>query len=633
MGHTTLNSSRTARKVIMHRKQDLWLVPLSSDLGEKQQKDVDQDEPKDVVTHHFKVHTAEATTPKPTSSKVLPKPASDVDIHAVPNPIPDTGLTTSIRPSVASATQQSFSPFNPLPSSTPPPGASFGAGFSPLPLLASFAATTSMATVSSTLSLSGKPSVSSGSGQHQDSPSQPPKHLPTVIIVLITIGIAFLLLGVYVSYRMCTRPRKHTRPTPSLPILQDDYPEKEAGDEESFFGGKERVSGRESNALWTWTQYSQPSSLYKPPSATLGNQGKPAVSPRQANYEQTKAPHTSFNAKTGGPFAAPIARVPSAPTRAGRRVSVMSASVYPGSPQSTRTAHDVGLAFGGASPLTADGTPVLQRSNTKSSPGRLAKNRRSMRYSVYDRTQSTDMGEAGTDAYGGAQVMSPTPSPPKVVLTRSHSVQGRARVQAPYAPGSLLRASSTVSAFGSAENPFNDSQYILPPLSPALKSDALREQDTKALTSALGLASPTPLSPHLTLYPDDSVTLAGTRRQSRVGGLGRPRSSTLSPGMEASARLGHLMLEDFNSMASLPSARTVAGTAENPAPARTKSTRKRADEKPPRVPSPPPMPSLAQMAMAHTHGEEFADYRSPTYSIYGLYEAERKSHIPGGGGY
>jgi hypothetical protein len=51
----------------------------------------------------------------------------------------------------------------------------------------------------------------------------------------------------------------------------------------------------------------------------------------------------------------------------------------------------------------------------------------------------------------------------------------------------------------------------------------------------------------------------------------------------------------------------------------------RADDKPPRVPSPPPLPSLTQMGLAHANPEAFANYRSPTYSIYGLYEADRKS--------
>lgn len=96
--------------------------------------------------------------------------------------------------------------------------------------------------------------------------------------------------------------------------------------------------------------------------------------------------------------------------------------------------------------------------------------------------------------------------------------------------------------------------------------------------------------------------------------------------MEASARLGKLMLGEFQSMASLPSSKAVAGVASGSGSSKTKLvTRKRVEELPPRVPSPPPLPSLAQMALAHTNPDDYETYRSPTYSIYGLYEADRKS--------
>jgi len=57
------------------------------------------------------------------------------------------------------------------------------------------------------------------------------------------------------------------------------------------------------------------------------------------------------------------------------------------------------------------------------------------------------------------------------------------------------------------------------------------------------------------------------------------------------------------------------------------SVKKRVEDKPPRVPSPPPIPSLAQMALQHADPEGYADYHSPTYSIYGLYDGERKSRL------
>ena len=113
----------------------------------------------------------------------------------------------------------------------------------------------------------------------------------------------------------------------------------------------------------------------------------------------------------------------------------------------------------------------------------------------------------------------------------------------------------------------------------------------------------------------------------------RARSVIMSPPLDAGARLGKLMMGDFQSMGSLPSTRNVGdGSTGGPPRVPGKGVqRKRVEEKPPRVPSPPPMPSLAQMAMSHGNPQAFEDYRSPTYSIYGLYEAERKSRAQDAG--
>ncbi|RPD66130.1 hypothetical protein L227DRAFT_570049 [Lentinus tigrinus ALCF2SS1-6] len=337
-------------------------------------------------------------------------------------------------------------------------------------------------------------------------------------------------------------------------------------------------------------------------------------------------------------------------------------SIYPTSPQSTNTNAAIGLAIGGTSPLTADGTPVLQR---KPSGDRVSKSsRKSHRHSL----AATEY----LDIYGGAQVTSPNPTsgsapspigPIKSAMRKSTSIhanpQGRARVvKVGYTPGgAALRASSTVagittlrragdrtSMVGQSEE---DMQHMLPPLSPALKSDARRERDTRALASALGLTSPSPQdhrlqSPVPTICPDDSITLAGDRTRHKNGMHSRVHSEAMSPGTEASARLGNLMLAEFTSMASLPSTRTVAGVPTSGSKARVVPRKNvnanagvsisRADDRPPRVPSPPPLPSLAQMAMAHANPDEYNDYRSPTYSIYGLYEAERKSRMQAGDG-
>jgi len=61
-----------------------------------------------------------------------------------------------------------------------------------------------------------------------------------------------------------------------------------------------------------------------------------------------------------------------------------------------------------------------------------------------------------------------------------------------------------------------------------------------------------------------------------------------------------------------------------PAPLKMES---RAGDKPPRVPSPPPLPSLAQMALEQHNPVAYAEYRSPTYSIYNLYDDNQRGAV------
>ncbi|KAI0374884.1 hypothetical protein BV20DRAFT_986829 [Pilatotrama ljubarskyi] len=632
---------------------------------------------------------------------------TEVDANAVPVPAPDTGVHVSaIHPGILPV----------IPSQAPTtltvPAHSVTSGFSPLPPLTALVTTTAL---SGTLVPTGSPTGTSralSDAQADSTSGHGSKHLPVVLIVLVSVGVVFFLLGAFIVYRARTRPRQRSCPTPSLPIFQDPFADQDMKvDDESLFGGKERASAvvrPNSNGLWTWTQYTP-----KPSAQALGNKAPtfdlvfpdpPRPAPTALFFEKNMPPlppppapaHVPppSNPATMNP---PLQQMQSALTRAANRVSALSMSIYPASPQSTS---GIGLALGGMSPLTADGTPVLQR---KPSTSRLSKSRRSMRHSL----AATEYLDMQADIYGGAQVASPFPSRPapepaptsaapttplpKPALRKSTSIsvhgqnQGRARVKAPYTPGAgaVLRSSSTVAGITTlARGAGNRSsvmvpsgeremqmQYALPPLSPALKSDGGRERDTRALTSAMGLASPgpdssglpMPVSPQPTLYPDDSITLAGDRQRprpedrehqrekgttGRSGTHHRVQSEAMSPGMEASARLGNLMLAEFTSMASLPSTRTVANapgtTAGSSAksrgvPRKTVNARAegqgRTDDKPPRVPSPPPLPSLAQMAMAHANAQEYADYRSPTYSIYGLYEAERKSRMPSEAGF
>ncbi|KAH7919018.1 hypothetical protein BV22DRAFT_1041292 [Leucogyrophana mollusca] len=249
-----------------------------------------------------------------------------------------------------------------------------------------------------------------------------------------------------------------------------------------------------------------------------------------------------------------------------------------------------------------------------------------------------------TFAYGGMDVGSP-PMPSDTKKAAANG--GRARIKSTYyTPGAYPRT-STAPPTASAQAPNQNYNGLHPHHALGLnRSDSHRGRETHALTSALGLTSPPPPpSPQPTLYPDDSMSVYGDSKKVAVTGSGRnqkkpvPKNTTgydkLSSPPSESATLGSLMLVDFaasKSTASLVNIRpseAAREAREGQASAASRqmkpSLKKRVEDKPPRVPSPPPIPSLAQMALAHTNPEAYADYHSPTYSIYGLYDADRKS--------
>ncbi|TCD63619.1 hypothetical protein EIP91_005170 [Steccherinum ochraceum] len=564
---------------------------------------------------------------KPAKKKTAhhrPKPkqlASDVNANAVPDPAPDTGITHTYIYYTQSSVHTGILPATPTTT----------VGFSPLPPLASFAttgtpagATGSSPPTSIYYTSQSEPTATQTAETSQAFTPHSSKHLSVVQIVVIAVGGAVIVAIIIAIISVSRRPRKRTHPVPSLPILQDeDYiEEKGDGDEESLFGGKERTSARpgSNGILWNWTQYPHVSMSNKSTSKTdTSAQVNIAVpSSKRASAvigEKTGYPFEGHGAKApqNPPSSAPIQQqLQAALTKAANRVSAMSVSIYPSSPQSNFAYTDVGVALSSAYPI--ENAAPLNRNDSKSK-----------RKSVMAPPEEYIVGSG--KGYGASLAV------PKATHGSGRTGGGRVPVKGPYAPTASMRSSTSLSRVPSASrrsvaNPFESSQYALPSQSPIVKSDARRERDTQALTSALGLASPDeqPPSPQTTIYPDDSATLAGDRRRSRnLGGHSRQRSSVMmSPNMEASARLGNLMLTEFQSMQSLPSSRAV-GHDNNANKGRAPVLKKRADDRPPRVPSPPPLPSLAQMALAHTNPDDYGDYRSPTYSIYGLYEAERKS--------
>ncbi|KAJ7449897.1 hypothetical protein FB451DRAFT_1286920 [Mycena latifolia] len=319
-------------------------------------------------------------------------------------------------------------------------------------------------------------------------------------------------------------------------------------------------------------------------------------------------------------------QVNSAFVRAANRLSMASASMYPASPSSNPN-------YGLVTSFTADGHPVIERVNPR----------------VLQRSRSSTVGERNRDrppsrttrysygvAYDGAEVMSPQLTVRSPTIPITPAMPGRTRIKSSYYAHPRTSAmphsqSTKVNVHDTDPSPFHH------------KSESRTENDTKGLASASGFGSPAtiyPSSPQPTLYPDDSLSVveakrpskrvhkkpAPINRASRAFGGDEHRLPAVSPTLDAPTALGSLMLMDFNGGGGESAVHLdlASGSSATLAPKKTVS---RSDDKPPRVPSPPPLPSLTQMGLEHANPEAYAEYRSPTYSIYGLYETDRKSRV------
>ncbi|KAJ7632705.1 hypothetical protein FB45DRAFT_1147661 [Roridomyces roridus] len=382
-----------------------------------------------------------------------------------------------------------------------------------------------------------------------------------------TVAGAFVLLGLFVAIKLCVRPARRSIPVPSRPILDDPFPDDEIFptklEDSPVFGGKERLSERPGNSS-LWTW-----TQYPTPATTV------ALSASQSSTDKA---HDLVDVDAS-PY--PMQQVHNVLTRAASRLSM--ASVYP-SPSNN---HNYGLVTA----FTADGHPVMERVTPK----------------VLQRSRSSTLGERSSRdrptrfsyAYDGAEVTSPQMTVRSPPASFTPAMPGRTRIKSSY------YAHPRISTMPSSQATKVDVRPEVPPV-----------------------ASPQP-----TLYPDDSLSVvdakraprrvhkkpAPSNRASRVFGRGDDMvPSVTTPTLDPTAALGNLMLMDFGGQSAVdltsPSSATLA-------------PKSRSDDKPPRVPSPPPLPSLTQMGLEHSNPQEYADYRSPTYSIFGLYEADRKSRI------
>ncbi|KAI0035936.1 hypothetical protein K488DRAFT_82548 [Vararia minispora EC-137] len=465
----------------------------------------------------------------------------------------------------------------------------------------------------------------------------PSRHLSAAIISLVAVGAVFICFALCIVVRTCTRPRKRVHPTPSLPILQEDSPAEKGGDESPLFGGQERFSRASAGGPWTWTQYqsgvpkdsSGKSTLVT--SATARSIALPAVPFTKAFTDQDATIHVAKTAV----FAQPVAQTVTHSDGRIKYKSRLSTATLSEQPASSadyvQNPEVIGVAVSGEElaqiAYASSGSVARIAYDVSTTTLARSASERGQRANAgpraYDARRSTFHGGSPRD--GLAYVTSPPLAMgdgDAATPVTGRYVPGRARIKAPYGAGSYLRTSVSTSAAGTSRaysgNPFEDAGYVVPPLPPMPQGGR-----TDALAAALGLIGPTavaaPLTPSM-LYPDDSRGVANDKKQRAPVKRGRvPPADVGSPTTEAtSAALGELMMSTMSPGLD----REEDGGAHEAA-----GVRRRADDKPPRVPSPPPLPSLAQMALANEGG--FGDYRSPTYSIYGLYDPDRRSRVEG----
>ncbi|KAG2020255.1 hypothetical protein CC2G_005620 [Coprinopsis cinerea AmutBmut pab1-1] len=539
-------------------------------------------------------------------------------------------------------------PLQLLPHSKTSPGKlSVFPSFTPLPPLLSTRSPRSTSTLilapSATTSLSDNLNTSTNDVEPEAVKLSPP------IIVLISVGAVCLLLGVGIILKACKQPRKKRTIKPSLPILEKGYADDDDfGSQESpMFGGKERLTANEKfggeGPLWTWVQYSKPdiaSYDSNSQSAQTFNCSAKDVDPLDASRMELSHRDDPLPAEPPQSDTVPSKnRGSRSSLRHGLDNSAPSASYY----TSQKTS------------FTGDGQKVLQR---------LSRDlRRSQSYSGSQEPRNRHSTYRPDSAYEGADVSSPPTyyqpiATPTIGFTPSAGVEGRARIQSSYfATGTYPRLSSVPVTYSiNTATKVNLSQAQ----AQALPSDH-GHCDLPPLEKDLGLvysdpnsprSSYVPSSPQPTLYPDDSLSVIASKRtkrasqtlqqSKRTSKLHHPDTMPTYPSQASVKRQSKGLLEmDFEvsrmslgEIAGRPSevykALPRAGLATA---AMEQNRRNNRDDKPPRVPSPPPLPSLTQMALAHNHPEAYNNYRSPTYSICGLYGPDRKSGATQGGGF
>ncbi|THU88415.1 hypothetical protein K435DRAFT_969514 [Dendrothele bispora CBS 962.96] len=457
-----------------------------------------------------------------------------------------------------------------------------------------------------------------------------PHKLSAAIIVLLAVGSAALVLGLLIVYRAYSRPARRTRPKPSLPILDNSFDDELYKTKESpLFGGAERFSsqtGLDGSICASASRPEMYSTVIPPvpplPSSVSGIVHSPGNDPTgriqpliaDVTSDGYLRPPPSQSVPTLGstvPCGSSLQKIQPARTLP-NRLSARTLSIYPATPI---TSNEKFYTADDYDDLNRSSKLLLRRSLTDGSS----------QLSSLTRSYSVDL------AYDGVDITSPQflAQFPELPPTPA----GRSKIKSTtYTPGSYPRMSSIPSSTSSKIR-INDINYPafdlqqLPPIH--------RNGDNRALTTALGLMSPAmetvPLSPQttVTLTPDDSMSVLEKKTHKRPLKKPVPSGSpdtelgAMSPTTDTCTALGSLMLVDYSATSKSLSSRL--GDSNNDlAP---KGRIPLHNDRPPRVPSPPCLPSLAQMGLENTDPVAYASYRSPTYSIFGMYEADRKSRM------
>lgn len=456
-------------------------------------------------------------------------------------------------------------------------------------------------------------------------PPSRPRHIQNfsvVAIVMSILGGIFLLVAFIVTTRIYSRRngRRYLQ-TPSLPIPQDAFPDRQA-EESPIFGGKERFSasifGKEK---WTWTQYRSKSPLREVEKDPFSDS---FAKPHQSS--NTLRPHE------------PSLKKPGFLQRSLSHISALSA-------YSTAKSDVIGLVANASASAFASTTTIADRATSNKSGGtraslRESKDRQAIRITVRDWDASSE----DEYVYDGVEDLPAVVTHLPVPTSNVPSTQtlGRERVKAPYPVGSCPSVSVSMNSItapgvtpsnsttgADSANPFDDSSpYAIGPSTS--KTSTRKQRDTQALTIALGLDSPklehqdpAPPSRGRTSLLRRSHTLAH-----HTSFVSIPETLSSPCPSEDGSRLGKFMLRDYRrSSLSLPRGQMPPLPPPPPiAPLNLRSYANRnstshkvtvVDDRPPRVPSPPALPSLAQMAMSQA--ADYETYRSPTYSLYDVY--------------